>query len=135
MRKADNTYELTASDLVGFLNCRHLSALERAVAEGGLKKPYTRDPLLKTLWSRGLLHEQNYVDHLRMAGLEVVGIEGVEVTNAAVADTVAAMKKGVPVIVQGALAHGAWVGRADILRRVELPSALGGWSYEAVRRL
>src|SRR5690348_4690564 len=105
MRKADDTYELTASDLVGYLNCRHLSALERGVAEGALTKPYMSDPFLKTLWSRSLLHEQNYVDHLRKAGLEIVGIEGVEVTSAAVADTVAAMKQGVQVIVQGALAH------------------------------
>jgi uncharacterized protein len=132
MRKADDTYELTASDLVGYLNCRHLSALECAVAEGALKKPYVSDPLLKILWERGLIHEQSYVEHLTKAGLEVVRIDGIEVTSAAVADTVAAMKKGVPVIVQGALAHGGWVGRADILRRVELPSALGGWSYEAV---
>jgi uncharacterized protein len=131
MRKADDTYELTASDLVGYLNCRHLSALERGVAEGALTKPYMRDPFLNTLWSRGLLHEQNYVEHLRKIGLEVVGIEGAEVTSAAVAETVAAMKKGVQVIVQGALAQGGWVGRVDILRRVELPSALGDWSYEA----
>jgi uncharacterized protein len=132
MIKADDTYQLAASDLVGYLNCRHLSALERAVAEGALKKPYMWDPLLKTLWERGLLHEQSYVEYLTKAGLEVVRIDGVEVTSAAVAETVAAMKKGVQVIVQGALAHGGWVGRADILRRVELPSALGGWSYEAV---
>ena len=42
------------------------------------------------------------------------------------------MKKGIPVVVQGALAHEGWVGRADILRRVESPSALGDWSYEAI---
>jgi uncharacterized protein len=132
MREAEDGYELAASDLVGYLDCRHLSALERAVAGGALKKPYMWDPFLKTLWSRGLLHEQNYVDHLRKLGLEVVGIEGAEVTSAAVAETIAAMKKGVQAIVQGALAHGGWVGRADILRRVEVPSAFGAWSYEAV---
>ncbi len=42
------------------------------------------------------------------------------------------MKNGIPVVVQGALAHEGWVGRADILRRVESPSALGDWSYEAI---
>jgi predicted RecB family nuclease len=132
MKNTRDIYELTASDLVGYLNCRHLAALERKVAEGTLKKPYTEDSLLKILWERGLIHERSYVEHLTKAGLEVVRIEGIEVTSAAAAETVAAMKKGVQVIVQGALAHGGWVGRADILRRVELPSALGGWSYEAV---
>ena len=36
------------------------------------------------------------------------------------------------VIAQAALSHDGWVGRADILRRVEVPSALGNWSYEAI---
>jgi hypothetical protein len=46
MRKAGDFFVLSATDLVGYLNCRHLSALERAVAEGTLKKPYLWDPLL-----------------------------------------------------------------------------------------
>src|SRR6202040_2006052 len=33
---------------------------------------------------------------------------------------------------QGAFLQGAWSGRADILRRVETPSALGAWSYEVI---
>ena len=53
MRKADDTYELTASDLVGYLNCRHLSALERAVAEGVLKKPYMCGPSPEDLMGAG----------------------------------------------------------------------------------
>ena len=65
---------MSASDLVGYLNCRHLSALERAVAEGAVKKPYVSDPLLKILWERGSIHEQNYIEHLTKAGLEVVSM-------------------------------------------------------------
>ena len=42
------------------------------------------------------------------------------------------MKSGAQIIVQAALAHGRWVGRADILRRVESPSNLGSWSYEII---
>ena len=132
MRNVNGGYELTASDLVGYLNCQHLAALERGVADGALKKPYVHDPLLRVLWERGLLHEQTYVEHLAEAGLESTRIEGIEVTAAAVAETVAAMKKGVEVIIQGALSQEGWVGRADILRRVEKPSALGSWSYEAI---
>jgi uncharacterized protein len=132
MKREDGSFELSASDLVGYLNCRHLSALERAVAEGGVTKPRLWDPLLEILWERGLVHEQGYLEHLTKAGLEVVKIDGVEVSAQAVAQTLAAMKRGVQVIAQGALSHDGWVGRADILRRVEVPSALGGWSYEAV---
>jgi uncharacterized protein len=132
MRKLGQTFELSASDLVSYLNCHHLSTLERAVAMGVLKRPYVSDPLLEALWERGLIHEQSYLEHLTRSGLEVVNIEGVEVTAQAVAETVAAMKQGVPVIAQAALSHDSWVGRADSLRRVEVPSALGGWSYEPV---
>jgi predicted RecB family nuclease len=42
------------------------------------------------------------------------------------------MQRGVPVIAQAALAHQGWNGRADILRRVEVSSALGAWSYEPI---
>ena len=42
------------------------------------------------------------------------------------------MEDGVEVIVQGALSHDRWVGRADILRRVEGESRFGPWSYEVM---
>jgi len=125
MRKIENSFELSASDLIGYLNCRHLAALDRAVAEGTAPKPKVWDPLLDILRERGAIHEQNYVEHLRQAGFEAVRIDGIEVSDAAVSETLAAMKQGVPVIVQAALADDAWIGRADILRRVEKPSAIG----------
>src|SRR5579862_3644914 len=115
MRKTGDSFELSASDLIGYLNCRHLAALDRAVAEGALAKPKSWDPLLDILRERGAIHEHNYVEHLAEAGLEAVRIEGIEVTDVAVSETLAVMKAGAPVIVQGALAEGGWVGRADIL--------------------
>jgi uncharacterized protein len=122
----------SATDLVGYLNCRHLSGLEHATAKGEMAKPKYYDPLLEALWERGAKHEQDYVDHLSSLGLQVVRIDGVEITDEAVAATITAMKSGPDVIVQGALRSGDWVGRADILRKVETPSDLGAWSYEAV---
>jgi uncharacterized protein len=132
MKQVGNSLEISATDLVGFLNCRHLSVLDQAVARGALAKPKVWDPLLEILWERGAAHEQSYIKHLEEQGLEVTRIEGVEVTPDAVAQTLAAMKEGAAVIVQGALAHEGWIGRADILRRVEVPSGLGAWSYEAI---
>jgi hypothetical protein len=93
MRKSTQAFELSASDLVAHLNCRHLSALNRAVAEGALREPYVSSPLLEILWERGLIHERNYLEHLAEAGSEVVRIEGIAVTAEAIADTVAAMKR------------------------------------------
>lgn len=132
MKKFGSSFELSATDLIGYLNCRHLSALDRAVAEGALAKPKGSDPLLQILWERGAIHEQNYVEHLMQAGLEVVRIPGIDITDEAVAETLAALRNGAQVIVQGALSCQDWVGRADILRRVEVSSALGDWSYEVI---
>lgn len=130
MRKTEDGFEFTASDLIGYLNCRHLAALDHAVAEGALAKPVRRDPLLEILRERGEAHEKEYVEYLKDAGFEAVAIDGVEVSDGAIAETLAAMKAGVPVIVQAALAGQGWVGRADVLRRVEKESSLGAWSYE-----
>jgi predicted RecB family nuclease len=130
MKKAGDSFELSATDLVGYLNCHHLAELDRAVAEGALLKPKVWDPLLQILSERGAAHEQSYVEHLTKAGLEVVRIDGIDVTNEAVAETRTAMRRGVSVIAQAALTHQGWNGRTDILRRVETPSGLGGWSYE-----
>lgn len=132
MKKVGDSFELSATDLVGYLNCRRLAALDRAVAECALPKPKVWDPLLQILVERGAAHERSYVEHLTKAGLDVVRIDGVEITHEAVAGTLAAMRRGVSVIAQAALSHQGWNGRADILRRVEAPSALGDWSYEPI---
>jgi len=94
------------------------------VAEGALAKPKIWDPLVQTLAERGAAHEESYVEYLTKADLEVVRIDGIDITSEAVAETLAAMRRGVSVIVQAALSHQGWNGRADILRRVEIPS---GW--------
>jgi len=132
MKRGIGSFDLSASDLVGHLNCQHLTELDRAVAQGRLAKPYVHDPLVEILWQRGLQHEKNFVEHLKAGGLEAVVIDGTEISDEPVAQTIAAMRSGVPVIVQGALRHERWRGRADVLRRVETPSALGPWSYEPI---
>jgi predicted RecB family nuclease len=123
---------LSASDLVGHLNCRYLTSLDLAVANGTLGKPFIWDPVLEVLAERGALHEQDYVDYLEASGLLVTAVDGVGVDSSVVTQTLEAMKGGEQVIVQGALQAGHWSGRADILRRVEKPSDLGSWSYEVV---
>ncbi|MCR8726676.1 TM0106 family RecB-like putative nuclease [Frigidibacter sp. ROC022] len=123
---------LSASDLVGHLNCAHMTELDLGVASGALKKPSVWDPLLEILRERGRRHEKSFIDHLEAEGLATRVIDGVDITADAFAETKAAMADGVEVIVQAALQHGRWAGRADILRRVETPSGLGEWSYEII---
>lgn len=132
MKVEGQTIRLSASDLVGHLNCRHLTQLDRSVAMGSVAAPKVWDPALEALWQRGKEHEASYVEHLAAQGLDVVSIGGVDVTADAVAETQEAIRKGRPVIVQAALQSARWSGRADVLRRVSAHSALGDWSYEVV---
>ena len=55
MLSVGKAVNLSASDLVGHLNCRYLTSLDLAVANGALPKPSIWDPvleLLALLWSK-----------------------------------------------------------------------------------
>lgn len=132
MQKLGDSILLSASDLVGHLNCGHLTSLDIAVASGTLEKPKTWDPLLEILWERGARHEQGFVEHLKAQGLSITVIDGVGVDAKAVALTRSAMCAGDEIIVQGAFSANGWVGRTDVLRRVDTASDLGPWSYEVI---
>jgi len=130
MQKLGSQLRFSASDLVGHLDCHHLTALDAAVARGTAVKPKIWDPVLETLAERGRAHERQYVENLKKSGLSVVEIEGGGINPSQVYRTIEAMLTGVDIIVQGAFIQGRWSGRTDVLRRVEIPSFLGTWSYE-----
>jgi uncharacterized protein len=122
----------SASDLAGYLDCHHLTELEKAAARGQMKRPAFWDPALEALWARGEAHEKDYVQHLANQGQAPTVIPGIDIDDQSVAATNAAMIAGAPIIVQAALRTGQWAGRADVLRRIERPSDLGEWSYVAI---
>ena len=132
MQPIGNQLRFSASDLVGHLDCHHLTALDAAVARGTATRPKLWDPVLETLAERGKAHERKYLEKLKGYGLSVVEIEGGGITSTQVAQTLEAMRSGVAIIYQGALLQGVWSGRADILRRVEVASDVGTWSYEVI---
>jgi uncharacterized protein len=124
--------QLSAGDLVGFLSCKYLTSADLKVACGELDAPFVWDPMLEVLVERGLQHEQSYLDHLAAQGRELVHIAGVGIDAVSVAATAEAMAAGADAVVQAALKDGVWTGRADVLLRVDTPSALSDWSYEVV---
>jgi uncharacterized protein len=131
--RSGESLQLSATDLVGHLNCGHLTNLDVEVANGALAKPKVWDPLLEILWERGATHERSYVEHLKESRYDVTEIDTTAgITATQVEQTLSAMRAGASVIVQGAFADGAWSGRTDILRRISTPSALGDWSYEVI---
>jgi len=123
---------LSASDLIGYLNCRHLTGLDLAVARGERAKPSGWNPELELLRERGERHEAAYVEHLGATGHTIVVIPGRDLDEPARLATIRAMRDGTGIIVQAALSDGVWGGRADVLKRVETPSGLGEWSYEVI---
>ncbi len=136
MQLIDGRMVYAASDLVGFLECRHLANLERAATEGHLTRPLRPDPVLDRIAQRGVEHEQRFLEGLRAEGARVVELEHDETLGRAERiargreATLEALRSGVDVIYQAVLFEGRCLGYADFLRRVERPSALGEWSYE-----
>ena len=92
MLKVGDDIELSASDLVGHLNCRYLTDLDLAVANGQLEKPKHRDRFLNLLQERGAIHEKAFLDHLKSEGYQVFEVEGVGTDQALVDQTITAMR-------------------------------------------
>jgi hypothetical protein len=113
MFRRDGAIQLSASDLVGHLNCRYLTSLDLAVANGQLAKPQRWDPLAEILAERGVIHERDYIAHLSDAGHAVSVVDGNGIDANSAATTSRLMKDGADIIAQGALAAQGWIGRAD----------------------
>ncbi|MCB9610040.1 MAG: TM0106 family RecB-like putative nuclease, partial [Polyangiaceae bacterium] len=131
MRILGTEIGLSATDLANHVGCQHLTRLNRQAVCGEISHPAWRDPLLETLRARGLELETTYIHFLQTQGLSVFDATAAD-QPAGVETTIAAMRSGHDVIVQPFLEDGRWVGRADILRRVQRPSKLGSHSYEVV---
>ena len=143
MQDLDGTIVYSASDLVGYLECEHLTTLDRAVFLTDLEKPDRHDPELEVLHQRGLEHEQRYLAYLQEMGCIVVdgridrgadaGRSGLPELELDAALTRQRMLEGADVIYQATLFDGTWLGYADFLMRVDGPDAaseLGSYHYE-----
>src|SRR6187402_1645511 len=139
MQLIDGAPVFSATDLVGYLACEHLTALERAALAGLVDRPARADRELDVIRQRGFEHEARYLAELRAGGASVASIErdddeehGERIRRQA-ADTIAAMASGVDVIFQATFFDGQWLGYADFLLRVESPerpSVWGPYHYE-----
>ena len=136
MQLIDNRLVYSATDLVAFLECRHLANLERAVALRHLKAPHRDDPVLDRMARRGREYEERFLETLRAQHLQIREIRPPDTVSPSRAvesehaETLQAMRDGVDVIYQAVLLDDRRLGYADFLRRIETPSNLGAWSYE-----
>ena len=135
MKQDPDQLILAPTDLSNFLGCRHLVSLDLQAARGQADKPVRHDPLLEELRARGHMHEKAYLTRLQSEGLNIIGFndttESDEPPTSSSEITLAGMRDGADVIYQATLTDGDWFGRVDFLRKVNAPSALGDWSYEA----
>ncbi|MGE0623791.1 MAG: TM0106 family RecB-like putative nuclease [Pseudomonadales bacterium] len=127
MRLHNHRLTLAPTDLSGYLNCRHLTALDLRAAKGEFDRPKVYGPVTEALQRKGLEHERGYLAHLKSRHPNVVALED----HAPLTATRAAMAAGADVIYQARLEYGGWSGYADFLVKVPTPSNLGDWSYEA----
>jgi uncharacterized protein len=141
MQLIDGQPVFSATDLVGFLACEHLTELERAALAGLVVRPSRHDPELDVIRRRGDQHEQRYLAELEAGGRRVVRIQrdddaeqGERIRRQA-DETIAAMRDGADVIYQAAFFDGQWLGYADFLLRIEATkpaeaAVWGPWHYE-----
>jgi uncharacterized protein len=130
---------LSASDLMSFLACTHLTheGLRSALGLRG-RLPRDESPHAELAARHGDRHEAEALARLSALAGGHVAVDlppsgyGVEALERAALETVGHMRAGAGLIHQGVVFDGRWQGRVDFLRRIERPSALGAHAYEVV---
>lgn len=118
---------LTPTQLAGHLACPHLTQLERQRRAGLLQIEFTPDPRLEALRARGLQHEEQHIDALRLEGRTIRDLRD-QRDPAATREAIGA---GFDAIVQAPLGNEVFYGIADVLLRVDsTTSSLPGYAYE-----
>lgn len=122
----------SASDICGFLECQHLTALDLQHLVAPMEKAPASDQN-RLIQDKGLAHEAALFERLKGEYANVIDIaEGNPSFARRVELTIDAMKAGADIIFQASLQEGAFIGHADFLRKVPRASALGAHSYEVI---
>jgi uncharacterized protein len=130
MQKSSAGTLFSASDLVNFAACSHLTHVDLINLETPLEKAADSEEAV-LIQEKGFAHEAAYLELLQKQHGEVVNLQKSDVSDRqAYRDTVEALKGGAKVVFQATFLSAPWVGHADFLVRVESPSKLGDFSYE-----
>src|ERR1700729_1767862 len=131
MRIVNGEIRLAATDVSNHLACRHLTELEVSAARGERDVPKWESPDMVVIQELGLRHETKYLKLLEKEVGQLVNLSGMD-EKRILDETLRAMGSGAEAIAQGALLHGRFFGRPDVLRKVRGKlSRFGDWSYEA----
>ena len=118
---------ITAQDLYNYTKCLHRVYLD---SNGDPTEKSEVSSFVKLLWEVGLQTERDYITSL--GDQEIVDLQDLAV-GPAFQETLVAMEQGAPVIYQGCLIHGNFVGRPDLLvKRDDGSSCFGSFLYEPI---
>jgi uncharacterized protein len=117
---------LTGSDFYRFFQCPHWPYWER-FGDKADRRPLTKEEEARL--ADGLAHERDIVTSQFGTPDDVSSFSNID---EGVARTLELMRAGVPVIYQGWLRDGDWIGRPDLLERQPGKSLLGDWFYVPV---
>jgi len=132
MQKRDGVVIFSASDLVNYLECEHLTTLDLVDLETPLPRTDDSDEA-KLIQAKGYAHEAEFLTELKKQHARIIDIAANGGTLAQkVEATARAMHEGYDIIFQATLQDGCFIGYADFLRKVARPSQLGKWSYEVL---
>ena len=132
MKKTNGQVIFSASDLVHFMECEHLSVLDRLHLDAPMARTKDSDEA-ELVQTRGFEHEHAYLQIVQGLAATYIDIKTVGESQDAQAEaTIAAMKQGVDLIYQATFVQAPMLGFADFLRKVDKPSKLGGHSYEII---
>jgi predicted RecB family nuclease len=132
MQKSTSGKLYSASDLVNFAACLHLTHLDLFNLEAPLPKADDTDEMA-LIQGKGFEHEGRYFELLKSQYADVVNLKQDDISDAmAFANTRQALQSGAQVLFQVTFLSAPWVGHADFLVRVNTPSKLGDFSYEVV---
>lgn len=133
MRKLGERYMYSATDLVNYVACPHISELDRRSFHEQLEKA-EKDAQSELITAKGDEHEKRLLETLKASGkslIEVPKIPGASPQEEA-AQTLDILKDGYDYVFQAAFCDGTFTGYADFLVKVNKPSELGNFSYEVI---
>jgi uncharacterized protein len=119
MRFDDGRLAFSPTDLVAFVACPHLTALELRVARAELERPFRPNPYADLIRRKGDEHEAQYLEQLERERRRIVRLDFADRDwRRAARETEDAIRAAdAEVIYQPCLADGTWRGFADFLER------------------
>ena len=137
MRIRNGQAVFSPSDLNVFFESAFASWMDRARLHAPTSlAPDAPRAEMALLSAMGDAHERAYLEHLIATNHDVWQPTPAAIaardTDADVAATLSAMRAGREILFQATLRHDGFEGKADFLRRVDAPSALGAFHYEVL---